>query len=76
MQEEQPASGVTRPPKGIPCWVDLEWSSGRRQTYPAFAQAWTHELVYVQWVEQSEGRHAWVKASQCSRRQLKQAQRC
>ncbi|WP_157359107.1 hypothetical protein [Arthrobacter sp. Soil782] len=51
----------------------LNWPSGRRETYPAFAQAWTSELVYVQWVEQSEGRRAWVTANQCSRRQLAQS---
>ncbi|WP_299167673.1 hypothetical protein [uncultured Arthrobacter sp.] len=75
MHESQPASGITRPAKGVPCWVNLEWPSGRRETYPAFAQAWTSELVYVQWVEQSEGRRAWVTAIQCSRRPLAQARR-
>ncbi len=64
-----------RPPKGVPCWVDLEWPTGRRETYPAFAQAWTTALVYVQWVEQSEGRRAWVIAGQCTRRQITDARR-
>lgn len=70
IRQPEPAEGLTRPPKGVPCWVDLEWESGRKDSYPAFAQAWTSELVYVQWVEQSEGRYAWVLASQCRRRAL------
>lgn len=71
IQQPAPLDVVTRAAKAVPCWVDLAWASGRKDTYPAFAEAWTRDLVYVQWVEQSEGRRAWVLASQCQRRVLK-----
>ena len=71
IQQTAPTGAVTSAGKAVPCWVDLEYPGGRQETYPAFAQAWTEQLVYVQWVEQSEGRRAWVLASQCRRRELR-----
>jgi hypothetical protein len=50
--------------------VDLEYPTGSRQTVRGFAMAWTSTAVLAQWVEFSIAREAWVRADQCTRREL------
>ena len=63
-------SQVTTPSASMPVWVDLVFPSGEEHTLKAFAQAWTPEAVYVQYVHWSVAAYAWVRPAAVRRRQL------
>ncbi|MEC5197823.1 hypothetical protein RCH21_000031 [Arthrobacter sp. PL16] len=71
VQLEAPTSGITESTSPAPAlWVDLEYTTGSRQTVRGFAMAWTSTAVLAQWVEFSIAREAWVRPDQCTRREL------
>lgn len=72
LQLEAPDGRVTEPLRSPALWVDLAYPDGARRTMKGFAMAWTDTAVRAQWIEYSRAREAWVDATQCRRRTLKQ----
>lgn len=70
LQLDAPDEPATERTKPTPIWVVLEYPDGRKQTAKGFAMAWTKDAVYAQWVEFSRAREAWVRANQCTRREI------
>ncbi|NOJ59771.1 hypothetical protein [Arthrobacter sp. 260] len=71
LQVEEPDPAVVHTTdKTIPLWADLAYPDGHTATAKGFAQAWTREVVRIQWVENSLPRYAWVAVGQVRRRTL------
>lgn len=69
-----PTEGVTESVAPSPAlWVELEYPNGSRQRVRGFAMAWTATEVLAQWIEFSIAREAWVRADQCTRRDIRRA---
>lgn len=64
---------ITEPSAGIPVWADLVYPDGRAKTVKAFAQKWTPDAVWVQYVERSRPAYTWLRPGAVRRRQVEQS---
>jgi hypothetical protein len=60
---------ITEPAAGIPVWAALVYPDGAGRTVKAFAQKWTQQAVYVQYVERSLPAYTWLRPDKVRRRQ-------